>query len=139
MALQTFERMLHVQKSNPEAGITLMPGIEYLEAPTPAYKALTEAKATTMGLVGFRLLRPEEFPDSKVQLGFTYDTYCVNPMVYCSFLLRRFGFRGGKVLKRELRDPAEMFATEGFQGVDFVVNCSGNGFGDDNVFITRGK
>lgn len=139
MALRTFERMTQIQKSNPEAGITLMPGIEYLEAPPPVYKALTEAKASTMGLVGFKLLKPEEFPDSKIQLGFTYNTWCVNPMVYCSFLMRRFGFRGGRVLRRELRDPSELFTTKELGAVGIVVNCSGNGFHDQDVFITRGK
>ncbi|KAK9775487.1 putative FAD dependent oxidoreductase-like protein [Seiridium cardinale] len=138
-ALKTFERMLEIQRSNPEAGITLMPGIEYLEAPSPVYEALTEAKASAMGLAGFRLFAPEEFPDSKVRLGFTYDTWCVNPMVYCSFLLRRFGFRGGEVVKREVRDPSEVFAMQDLGNVNFVVNCSGNGFNDENVFITRGQ
>lgn len=131
--------MLQIQKSSPEAGITLMPGIEYLEAPSPAYKELTEGKASSMGLAGFRLLKPDEFPDSKVQLGFTYDTWCVNPMVYCSFLLRRFGHRGGKVLRRRVRDPAELFVSKELGSVDVVINCSGNGFNDENMFITRGK
>ncbi|KAH6657373.1 FAD dependent oxidoreductase-like protein [Truncatella angustata] len=139
MALHTFEKMLKLQGNNSEAGITLMPGIEYLEAPSQAYQALTEAKASTMGLAGFRLLKPEEFPDSRVKLGFTYDTWCVNPMVYCSFLLRRFGFRGGKVLKQEIRDPAEVFTMKEVAKVDFVVNCSGAGFNDGNMIVTRGQ
>ncbi|KAI1872065.1 uncharacterized protein JN550_004268 [Neoarthrinium moseri] len=139
MALKTFAEMGAIQRSNPEAGITFMPGIEYLEAPSAVYKALTEAKAKEMGMVGFRLLKPKELPDSKVKLGFTYDSWCVNPMMYCSFLMRRFGFRGGKVLKVEVRDPSEVFEIKELGNVDVVVNCSGVGFNDDKVFITRGQ
>lgn len=139
MSLITFDRMMQLQKTNPEAGITPMPGIEYLEAPGSAYTSLTEAKASSLGLAGFRLLKPEEFPDTQVKMGFTYDTWCVNPMVYCSFLLRKVSMRGGKVLKRELRDPAELFSLRKLGRVDVVVNCSGNGFQDENVFITRGQ
>lgn len=139
MALITYDRMMKLQKTQPDAGITPMPGIEYLEAPGPVYTSLTEAKASSLGLSGFRFLKPEEFPDSRVKIGFTYDTWCVNPMVYCSFLLRKVSVRGGRVLKRELRDPAELFSWKELGRVDVVVNCSGNGFQDENVFITRGE
>ncbi|KAI0126383.1 FAD dependent oxidoreductase-like protein [Xylariales sp. AK1849] len=138
MALKTFERMMALQTSNPEAGISLMPGIEYVEEPSPTYKALTEGKANTMGMTNFRLLNPSDLPE-KVTWGCSYDTYCVNPMVYCSFLMRRFGFRGGKVVKKDVRDPVEIFAMKELGNIDVIVNCSGSGFNDEDVFITRGQ
>lgn len=142
MSITTFGRMRALHQRHPEAGLTFMKGIEYLEAPPPQYLALTEAKARAMGLEKFRLLRPEELPDERVRWGCEYDTWCVNPMVYCCFLLRQFVFAGGRIVKREVRDPVELFAMEtqlGPAAVDVVVNASGSGFGDPNVFITRGS
>ena len=141
MSVATFERMQALHRSDPgAAGITFMRGVEYLEAPEPQYLAITEERARgEMGLRGFRLLRREELPDDKVTWGCEYETWCVNPMVYCSFLLRRFVFAGGRVVKRDIREPAEIFSIGGDLGpVDVVVNASGNGFGDPHVFPTRG-
>lgn len=137
MSLTTFAHLRTIQEQNPESGITFLKGIEYLEAPGPQHITLTDEKAKKIGLEQFRLLRPEELPD-KIKWGCEYDTWCVNPMVYCSFLLRKFVFSGGNILKRELRDPAEIFAIQELGQVDVVVNASGSGFGDENVFITRG-
>lgn len=139
MSLKTFERMIELHKTNPEAGITFLPGIEYLEDPSDVYKQLTEAKAKTMGMPGFRVLKPEEYPDSRVKLGLTYDTWCVNALVYSMFLMRRFTFQGGRMVKKEVRDPVEVFSLKELGKVDLVVNASGNGFNDENMFITRGK
>lgn len=155
LALATFHQMRALARAHPEAGITWTKGVEYLEEPGPEYRALLardegpgSARALGIeGLGGFRLLRPDEFPpDGRVTMGFEYDTWCVNPMVYCAFLLNRFAYRGGWVVKREVRDPAEVFAMGGEalgfgagQRVDVVVNASGTGFGDDKMFVTRGK
>lgn len=139
MALETFRHMDSLARTNPEAGVTFMRGVEYLEAPGPEYLGLTEERARELGLEDFRLLRRDEFPDEKVTWGCEYRTWCVNPMVYCCFLLRRFVLKGGKINKREVRDPAEIFTFADLGSVDVVVNASGNGFGDDKMFITRGK
>ncbi|KAJ0166979.1 hypothetical protein CTA2_4898 [Colletotrichum tanaceti] len=68
-ALVTFQQMESLNKSNPEAGISFMPGIEYLEDPPAQYSSLTESKAKSLGLVEFRRLKPSEFPDDKVKWG----------------------------------------------------------------------
>ncbi|CCF41970.1 hypothetical protein CH063_12090 [Colletotrichum higginsianum] len=139
MALVTFQQMESLNKSNPEAGITFMPGIEYLENPPAQYRSLTEEKAKSLGLVEFRRLKPSEFPDDKVKWGCEYWTWCVNPMIYCSFLLRRFSWNGGKVFRREISNPREGFTIKGLADVRAVINCSGVGFGDKDSFITRGQ
>ncbi|WYZ44254.1 hypothetical protein EsH8_VII_000690 [Colletotrichum jinshuiense] len=139
MALKTFQHMESLSKSNPEAGITFMPGIEYLEDPPAQYTALTEEKAKSLGMVEFRRLESSEFPDDKVKWGCEYRTWCVNPMVYCSFLLRKFSYNGGQVFRREISDPLEAFAIKELADVRTVINCSGYGFGDQNSFITRGQ
>ncbi|KAJ4397282.1 hypothetical protein N0V93_001506 [Gnomoniopsis smithogilvyi] len=143
LALATFQRMKALGKTNPEAGITFMKGIEYLEKPGPEYRALVRESgpgcAKSLGVEGFRVLSKEEVPDEKVELGIEYDTWCVNPMVYCSWLLNRFVYRGGKVVKRQVRDPKEVFEMDDLGRIDVVVNASGQGFGDEKVFITRGQ
>ena len=148
-ALETYRHMQAVQAQFPEAGITFLPGIEYLEAPGPEYTQLGDATIQAeLGLhdadlgLGFRVLDSQAdggFPDG-VTWGCTYRTWCVNPMVYCQFLLRRFAAAGGRIAKRDLRAPQELLAAGPSGGFDMVVNCSGNGFGDDpQMFITRGQ
>lgn len=139
MALSTYRHMELLSKSNPEAGITFMPGIEYLEDPPEQYRTFTEEKAKSLGIVDFRFLSPSEFPDEKVTWGCQYRTWCVNPMIYCSFLLRKFSWNGGKVYRKEISDPLEIFAIKELSEVRTVINCSGFGFGDKNSFITRGS
>lgn len=123
----------------PEAGITFMKGIEYFEAPAPVYRDLTAEKALELGLEEFRLLGKQDFPDDRVTLGYEYKTWCVNPMVYCSFLLRRFHILGGKAMSMELRNLNEAFLLKAVPGAKVVVNASGIGFNDPAVFPTRGK
>ncbi|KAL2876672.1 hypothetical protein SGCOL_008038 [Colletotrichum sp. CLE4] len=121
MALRTFQHMDSLVKSNPEAGITFMPGIEYLEDPPAQYQALTEETAKSLGLVDFRLLNKREFPDDKVRWGCEYKTWCVNPMIYCSFLLRKFSWSGGQVLRRELSDARKAFSIKELPNVKRVL------------------
>ncbi|KAK1767167.1 hypothetical protein QBC33DRAFT_539425, partial [Phialemonium atrogriseum] len=139
LALETFRRMDALAQTSPEAGVIFMRGVEYLEAPPPEYRALDAARAAELGVQDFRLLGAHEFPDERVAWGCEYRTWCANPMVYCCFLLRRFVYRGGRIVKREVRDPAEVFAVADLGRVDAVVNASGNGFGDDKMSITRGQ
>ncbi|CAK7198550.1 hypothetical protein SEUCBS139899_001213 [Sporothrix eucalyptigena] len=147
-ALATYRHMQEIKAKFPEAGITFMPGIEYLETPGPEYTQLGDVDIQSkLGLhdadldLGFRVLdaKTDNFP-AGVTWGCAYRTWCVNPMVYCSFLLRRFVAAGGKIAKRELRAPQELLAPGPAGGFGLVVNCSGNGFGDDpHMFITRGQ
>lgn len=119
-----------------------MKGIEYLEKPGAEYVALVgeggPGCARSLGVEGFRVLGRGEVPDERVELGIEYDTWCVNPMLYCSWMFNRFVYRGGKVVKREVREPREVFEMGDLGRIDVVVNASGQGFGDDKVFVTRG-
>ncbi|WPJ58216.1 hypothetical protein SMAC4_02862 [Sordaria macrospora] len=152
-SLSTFHRMKHFQSQNQaqQAGITFLKGIEYLETPGPEYLSLTAERASQeLGLPGtFRVLESHEFPDDKITWGCEYDTWCVNPMQYCLFLLGQIIARGGKVFKREVRSTAEVFQLfsdgvkefgETLPKADAVVNATGVGMGDDElVFPTRGQ
>ncbi|KAI0799043.1 nucleotide-binding domain-containing protein [Xylaria sp. FL0064] len=139
MSLLTWDEMRALHDRHPEAGITFMKAYDYFEAPELAQTSLTEDKARNeFGMKGFRFHSKEELPEG-VQLGYEYDTWCVNPMVYCAFLLRRFAYKGGKILKREIRDPLEVFEMKDLAPFDVLINASGIGFGDHDVFITTGQ
>ncbi|EGR45632.1 FAD dependent oxidoreductase-like protein [Trichoderma reesei QM6a] len=138
-SLVTYRHMEATAAGFPEAGITFMKGIEYFENPPPVHRDLTVDKALQLGLEGFKLLGKDDFPDDRVAWGCEYKTWCVNPMVYCSFLLRRFHMLGGKALSMELRSLDEAFLIRAVPGVKIVVNCSGAGFNDPAVFPTRGQ
>jgi D-amino-acid oxidase len=43
------------------------------------------------------------------------------------------------IVKREIRDPLEVFEMRDIAPFDVLINASGIGFGDHNVFITTGK
>ncbi|KAJ3567145.1 hypothetical protein NPX13_g6874 [Xylaria arbuscula] len=125
MSLATWEKMRALHDRHPEAGITFLKAYDYFEAPEPAQTSLTEAKARVeLGMKGFRFHAKEELPEG-VQIGYEYDTWCVNPMVYCAFLLRRFAYRGGKLLKREIREPLEVFEMKELAPFDVLINASG--------------
>lgn len=132
--------MTNLATSEPSAGVTCMPAIEYIEAspPPPEYAALDVSRASELGIRNFRLLRADELPEG-VSWGCGYDTWCVNPMVYCAWLLRRFAQAGGKIQRKELRCVEEVWGIREFAEVRVVVNCSGVGFNDPDVFITRGQ
>ncbi|KAJ2904523.1 D-amino-acid oxidase [Zalerion maritima] len=142
-SLATYSKMAQLVERFPEAGITFMKGVEYLEAPSANHLAISPTGAE-LGLQdkGFRLLSKQEgeLPEG-VSWGCEYDTWCVNPMVYCCFLLNRFVYLGGGVLRKRVRSAEEAWGLDlGLgDGVDAVVNASGTGFGDPNVFVTRGQ
>lgn len=138
MARTTYHHMEATVKAHPESGITFMPGIDYFESPPAVYQNLTETKASELGMEGFAWIPQSELPD-KVKLGYRYKTWCVNPMMYCAFLLRQFTFNGGKVKKMDLQNPQEVFSFSQNENVKLVINCSGAGFGDRAYFPTRGK
>ncbi|KAM7202380.1 hypothetical protein V8F33_002788 [Rhypophila sp. PSN 637] len=107
-------KALSSSESDPQAAqfssIKFMKGVEFLEDPPEAYKALGAPLAAELGYENFRVLESSEFPaDGRVKWGCEYQTWCLNPMVYCCFLLRRFVNRGGRILKRRVRSVNEVF------------------------------
>lgn len=122
--------------SAPWAGITKVPGVEYIEAPNPDYENQTaETFASETGLEGYRVLSAQEKPEG-IWLGFEYDTYCINTPVYLNSLLRKFILQGGKALKHNVGSEWEAFTLA--TNVVLAINASGTGFGDPKCFPTRG-
>lgn len=129
--------MTQMQAESPEAGINLLRGVVHYDDPPEKLRELDVTKAVELGIDGFQFVPREKLPKG-VTLGFSYNTWTVNSMVYCCFLLRKFTLNGGRIIKRELRSTAEAFAIADIPPANVVVNASGTGFGDEKVFITRG-
>jgi D-amino-acid oxidase len=135
-ALRTYEVFKQIAAEEPAAGVKFMEGVEHFEAPTPEYiEAIRKKDIGFTHLSGFRELSKEELPPG-VKLGFRYQTYCLNPPVYCAHLLRKFVLKGGKTAEYTLANPMEAF--ELASNVKTVINCSGMGFSDTKSFIIRG-
>jgi len=86
----------------------------------------------------FRVLEKSELAEGVVS-GVEYLSWVINSPVYCACLLRKFRLAGGKMMRYSLANPEEAFYLLKDVDVDVVVNCSGYGFGDPNVVITRGQ
>lgn len=109
-----------------------MSGCDLLEVPRREYVGLEGGLGE---LEGFRVLEKGELREG-VAWGARYRTWCCNTPVYLSYLMRRFLFNGGRVLRRELESLHDAFKVAG--NVRTVVNCSGMGFNDPLCFIIRG-
>lgn len=119
----------------PACSVEFKDGYEFRASPSEAYVNLSGGYGKADG---FRLLASHEFPkDMGITFGAKYRTWGLNPPVYCAHLLRRFQLKGGKTLKRTLVCAEEAFSLA--RNVETVVNCSGFGFGDPNVFPIRGQ
>ncbi|OAQ99676.1 hypothetical protein LLEC1_05217 [Akanthomyces lecanii] len=134
---QTVAQMSTQVETEPWSGLTRTMGIELLESPDDGYrKQDANSFFQETGLARYRKWPESELPKDVV-LGFEYETYCVNPPVYCQALLRRFILRGGKTLKSDLKSEWEAFGLH--SNVVLVINASGTGFGDHKYFPTRGQ
>ncbi|EXJ93552.1 hypothetical protein A1O1_01944 [Capronia coronata CBS 617.96] len=133
--MQTTYDVLQAQSAgHPETGVLFMDGYEYLAHPSESYTQLRDGIGSAPG---FRVLTASKLPPG-IKWGCTYRTWSLNPPVYCAFLLRRFILRGGKTRRVRLQSLAEVVPNIAPQA-DLVVNCSGVGFGDKDVFPIKGQ
>ncbi|CZR63596.1 probable D-aspartate oxidase [Phialocephala subalpina] len=129
----TYQLLKQEAAVEPAAGIIFLDGFDYLQTPSDAYVELRGGYAE---IDGFRLLEKAELPEGSVW-GAKYRTWCLNSPVYCAHLLRKFVLKGGKTKRHRLNSIEEAFSMA--SDINTVVNCSGFGFGDPNVFTTRGQ
>jgi D-amino-acid oxidase len=129
----TYKVLREQSVKEPASGINFMKGIDYIQTPVIAY---LEQQGGYGDIENFRVLDKEDLPHGVVW-GAEYDTWCLNPPVYCQYLLRKFILRGGRTRQHELENLAQAFTVT--PNVETVVNCSGLGFGDPATFIIRGK
>ncbi|KJZ78501.1 hypothetical protein HIM_01892 [Hirsutella minnesotensis 3608] len=133
-AVAEFERQV---QSEPWCGVTRTVGIEYLDEPDDGYRSQDGTVFEQESSLGhYQNIPQSELPEG-VKLGFQYSTFCVNPPLYCGYLLRRFLLNGGKAIRADLKSVLEAYSLR--ENVLLVVNASGDGFGDDKCFPTRGQ
>ncbi|ETN38616.1 uncharacterized protein HMPREF1541_06653 [Cyphellophora europaea CBS 101466] len=130
------DAILRVQSvEEPACGVVFMDGYDFLANPSEAYLNLRGGYGETEG---FKLLAKDELPQGMgITFGAKYRTWSLNSPVYCAFLLRKFILRGGHTLKQTLTHAQEAFSLR--PNVGTVVNCSGFGFGDPDMFPLRGQ
>lgn len=128
------DAVLQAQATDPASGVEFMDGYDFLAKPSSAY---IHRRGGYGNSAEFRLLGQSELPvNMGITFGAKYRTWCLNPPVYCAYLHRRFLLRGGKTIKKTLTCAEEAFTVAA--NVSVVVNCSGFGFGDPNMFPIRG-
>ncbi|KAM5349718.1 hypothetical protein ACJ41O_006223 [Fusarium nematophilum] len=134
---KTVKHLKGQAEREPWVGITPVSGVEYLEIPDEAYQMwIAGSFEDETGLTEFHELPASALPQG-VELGFEYQTFCLNAPVYCTGLLRRFILRGGYSVKRNLASEWEAFYVA--PDVAVVINASGVGFQDPQCFPTRGQ
>ena len=142
MAMRTAEIMTRIATETPEAGVELMPGLDYFENPPKEILALKSGDVYAGPDDGFRVLKADELPKG-AKWGCVYQSYCVNVTVYCRWLMDQFVARGGRVIQHRLSSAAEAFEfaqKNDLRKVKLVVNCSGRNFDQDpKMKIIRGQ
>lgn len=142
LAWHTNEAMKRIARENPESGVQVMMGVEYLEKPPEENFGLKTGDVVAGFNDGFRVFDKSELPDN-VNWGCEYKAYCVNVPMYASWLLKRFQEREGMVIQRTLSCAEDAFTIteqENLGPVSTVLNCSGHNFNlDTKMKVIRGQ
>ncbi|KAL1975532.1 hypothetical protein VTN31DRAFT_3924 [Thermomyces dupontii] len=138
-AMDTFRRMRRIARDAPEAGVRMMPGIEYLEDSPKEYGRLRTGDRYAGEHDEFRVLDKAELPEG-VAWGCRYQTYSLNAPHYSRWLLDRFLAGGGQIVHRKLERLEEAFTLFEDGSQPLVINCTGRNFDqDDKMRIIRGQ
>ncbi|OAP59459.1 hypothetical protein AYL99_06757 [Fonsecaea erecta] len=142
MGVRTREVMMGIARDFPDSGVEAMPGVEYLEDPPSEILNIRTGDEYAGPNDEFRVLPQNELPDG-AKWGCEYQSYCVNIVEYCRWLMDRFLADGGRVLQHRLSNATEAFSfaeRNQLGKVSVVVNCSGRNFDrDPKVKIIRGQ
>lgn len=131
----SYEVMKQIAETHPSSGVKMVDGFEYIDNPSEAY---TELKGRYSQIEGFRVLEKNELP-AGVEFGSTYKTWCVNAPVYLAWLERQLVVSGVQIIQHTLTSIAEVFPLVNDPDIHTVINCTGIGFSDPDVFPTRGN
>jgi hypothetical protein len=134
LTVATFDVFKQIAAANESSGVKLMDGYEYFESPSQEY---LELKGRYSLIDGFRVLNETELPPD-VKFGVTYRTFSLNPPVYLAWLEQQLISGGVKFVKQDLGSLMEVRTVVTDVDARIIVNCSGVGFSDPNVFPTRG-
>ncbi len=134
LAMKSHETFKDIASADKSSSVKFMDGYEYLENPSDAY---LELKGRYAEIDGFRVLDSAELPQD-IKFGVVYKTYTVNSPVYLAWLERQLLLGGVRFLKYDLMSLLEAFSVVNDEDTRIVINCSGFGFSDLNMFPTRG-
>jgi glycine/D-amino acid oxidase-like deaminating enzyme len=131
----TNSRMKQLALEEPHCGVKMLDGYYFMASPTDAYLGLQGGYADADDLT---VLGEERYPKGMgIRFGTRYRTWTLNTLVYCAYLLRKFQLRGGKIMKATLMSAQEALALA--DNIGAVVNCSGFGMGDPDIYPIRGE
>jgi len=150
LATHTARIMKHLARASPEAGIEIMPGIEYLETPPPENIALKSGDVYAGEDDRFRVYTSAEMEalnkrdahdgTGQIKWACEYETYVVNVHIYCAWLLQQFLQGGGKTAQKHLKSIGEALHAVPEAACPIIVNCSGTGLWDDpKMKVIRGQ
>ena len=142
MALDTAAVMKSLARETSQCGVQVIPAVEYVERPTEAELSLEPDVPYVWEGDDFRVLPRDKLPRG-VEWGCAYETYCVNPHVYCGWFLKEIRRMGAQVVRHRLSSVKDAFKLSrqlGSSKPTVVVNCSGRGIDfDSKVGIIRGQ
>jgi D-amino-acid oxidase len=134
-ARATYPAFKEIAETDVSSGVKMLDGYEYLDDPSGDYDAHKWGRYAEID--GFQVIEESQLPTG-TKFGTKYKTYCVNPPVYLAWLERELVLGGVQFIRRDLTCIAEVFPLIKDPDVQLVVNCSGIGFSDPDVFPTRG-
>ena len=135
-ARATYPVFKEIAETDISSGVKMFDGYEYLDDPSGDYDAHKWGRYADID--GFQVLVDSQLPTG-TKFGTKYKTYCVNPPVYLAWLERELVLGGVQFIRRDLTCIAEVFPLIKDPDIQLVVNCSGIGFSDPDVFPTRGS
>ena len=140
--LRTVEAMKRIAKQFPESGVEFLNAIDLVEYESEDTAGLKRGQVFASEEDGFRILAKPELPNNVIW-GAKYKTYCLNPHVYCRWLLNQFLDQGGKLVKKRLDKLEDAFSALNSGGSTLsllVINCSGRNFDrDPSIKVMRGQ
>ncbi|KAJ5714406.1 uncharacterized protein N7483_011587 [Penicillium malachiteum] len=130
-----------------ELGLELHPAVFFWDSPVPVYRLeKSHWWITDPDLMPVRDLGPDDCaaPGNADGAGFAYQTITVNPVVYCTWLLRQCeSAPEGQFETRVLHVKSFSQVFDEVPGTKAVVNCTGLGAGkladDEACFPTLGQ
>lgn len=136
---RTQARFRELALKEPHCSIEFMPGIEYFSEPSE--KVLNLDKGYTEETSKFEVLKQDQLPPG-IKFGTRYETWCVNPVLYLDFLVRKLTLLGVVLHRKKLDSLKQVYDI--IPNVKKIVNCTGkglqyNGGYDKKSFGIRGQ
>lgn len=134
----TYRHLLKMAREEPESGVCIVKGLEYLEQP-PDKSSSIWGKTV---LRNFRDLKQGEYP-SNFSCGWSYETLVTNPTLHIPYLKKKITELGGQFVQQRIESLQELY--DMFPEAQIFINASGWGskllsdVRDDKCFPERGQ